>query len=81
MLYKFWLYVDSIQVRIDVEKKKYAEGKTEVPFELRDPKIISIFVGCGVLLFGASLTFLSESLLVLLANLYALQAAIPLFRN
>jgi hypothetical protein len=62
MFCRFWDYAHNFQARIRIEKRKYAEERAEVPFELNDPKIISIFIAWGILLGGASLTFLIESM-------------------
>jgi hypothetical protein len=71
MLYKFWLYAEYLEIRTRRDRIKYAEEKAEVPFELKDPKIISIFIAWGVLLVAASLVFfLFEFLPSLLKYLY-----------
>jgi hypothetical protein len=75
MLYSLRQYVEYLQVRIRTEKREYAEKKAEVPFELRDPKIISIFAAWGVLLIGASLAFTIESLPCFLTYLRVIIAA------
>jgi hypothetical protein len=71
MLYDFWKYAELLQTRILVAKRNDAEEKAEVPFEIQDTKILSIFIAWGVLLVGASLVFLSEcffSFLVFIAS-------------
>ncbi len=63
MLYKFWLHAEYLEIRIRRDKRKYAEEIAEIPFELKNPKIISIFIAWGALLIIASLVFfLFESL-------------------
>jgi hypothetical protein len=60
MFYKFREYINFLSVRSRVENKRYASERAEVPFELKDPKILSIFITWGILLIGASLVFLVE---------------------
>ncbi len=66
MLYDFQKYDYPLPGRILMAMEDVVEEKAEVPFELRDPKILSIFIAWGGLLVGASLVFLVESLLGLL---------------
>jgi hypothetical protein len=81
MFYKFWISADRTVVRLRVEKRRYAEKKAEVPFELKDPKIISIFIAWGILFVGAALIFIAELLLGLLYKLVVLFFAITSLRN
>ncbi len=76
MLYDFSKYAGLLQTRILIAKKNDAEEKREVPFELRDPKILSIFIAWGGLLVGASLAFLIESLFNLRISLFLILGAI-----
>jgi hypothetical protein len=62
MLHKFIDYIKLLPIRIRVEKNKYSDEKAEVPFEMKDPKILHIFIAWGGLLVGASFVFLIESL-------------------
>jgi hypothetical protein len=66
MLYDFSEYAGLLQAWILIAKKNDTEERTEIPFELRDPKILSIFIAWGGLLVGASLAFLIESLFSLI---------------
>jgi hypothetical protein len=70
MLYGFEEYARRLQLRIQIAKKNEAEQKAEIPFEIRDPKILSIFIAWGGLLVGASLAFLIESLFSLLNHFF-----------
>jgi hypothetical protein len=78
MLYQFWDYAKQLEVRVRLSKRKYVEEKTEFPLELRDPKIISIFIAWSVLLMAACLSFLVESLLGLSFNFYVICITIKL---
>jgi hypothetical protein len=60
MLARLQVFAWSYKVKVRAERRKYRDEKAEVPFELKDPKILSIFIGTGVLLAGASLVFLTE---------------------
>jgi hypothetical protein len=76
MLYDFSEYAEVLHTRFQIAKKNDAEAKREVPFEIRDPKILSIFIAWGGLLLGASLAFLSESLYSIRISLFFILSAI-----
>jgi hypothetical protein len=79
MLHKFGAYADQLEGRIRVGKRKYAQERTEIPFELKDPKIVSIFVAWGILLVTTILIFLLESLMNLFFSLYVILRTIKSF--
>jgi hypothetical protein len=76
MFYKLYKCIINLEPKIRVAQKNYAEKRTEIPFELKDPKIISIFIAWGILLVGGLLVFLTEYLWDLLINLIAIHLAI-----
>jgi hypothetical protein len=58
LFYEFEVFVYERDVRI--RQKKYGGFEEAVPFEMTDLKILSIFIGLGILLVAASLVFMAE---------------------
>jgi hypothetical protein len=79
MFYKFQRFVTLFQRRLRVASKMGREEEAEVPFRITDPKIISIFIGWGILIISASLVFLAESFMNCLTKLYLVKSAISYF--
>jgi hypothetical protein len=80
MLFKFDSFVTWFPSRLEVAKNKYREEKAaEVSFSLKDPKIISIFIGWGILLSFASITFLAEYFMKSSARFNLVESAVKLF--
>jgi hypothetical protein len=76
LLYDFSKYAGLVRAWMRIAKKNDAEDKQEVPFEIRDPKILSIFIAWGGLLLGASLAFLGESLYSIRISIFFILSAI-----
>jgi hypothetical protein len=60
MWYSYASYATNIIAKLRSERRKYREANTETPFELNDPKIMSIFIGWGVLVVCGFLAFMLE---------------------
>jgi hypothetical protein len=60
MLHRFETLVSTYKLKVRVDERMYREGRVEIPFELKDPKILSIFIATGILLVGGSLVFMVE---------------------
>jgi hypothetical protein len=81
LLFKYDAFVEFYQKRVQAANEQYRYEKAEVPFQLNDPKIISIFIGWGFLTLFASLAFLAESLIGCTIKVYLVTAAIKHFSH
>jgi hypothetical protein len=59
MFYEFEIFVYERDARIR-QQRKFGGFEEAVPFEMTDFKILSIFIGLGILLAAASLVFMAE---------------------